>query len=605
MTIRIDAGTEVAPFAHFWGSTGFTPASLLLTPMMRQTLQYVGGVARKGVLHIRIHYLLELVSAKNLGTDRPLYDWSDLDRGLDLLVENGLRPFFELMGNPGHYWTDYTDRTQLEAWKRLVRDLALHCIDRYGADEVRGWYFETYNEPDIPNGWWKHGDEALLNYYDACSEGLKEADPKLVFGGPGTCRQLSPTLKALLAHCDSGTNYFTGETGVRMDFLSVHEKGQDNSVMDLDIETDLLMRRTHDLIDYVAAHHPRLKDVPVMNNECDPQVGWSVPHTWRATSFYAAWVARLTDRHLREIRNDRAVPFVLLGNDNGFLGEWGVRSHLAAFFDKAAPVREENLPLLQRPGFELIKKPVFNLMTLLAMLGDRQVSAENLPGDGRGVMATRRGRQVALLVYHATDKVISSGEGEIDLRIDGLEDVPYRLAHWRLDESHGNPYAVWARSGKPWKIDADRLAAMRRVQEPALLEPIGDRKPAAGSLSLSFPLPLHGVSLILLTPEGAGSVAPVQDLRAEMYRGVTDRENVLLQWTDATGTGAFTLHTYEVLYAPTEGAPFVRVNEADLLDTTFMHVRDPNPDGGRYRIRAVDVWGNATEGDTPLVLPGV
>lgn len=600
--IRIDAATTVAPLPHFWESTGFTPATLLLTPEMRQTLQYIGGVARKGIKYVRIHWLLELVSAKNLGTDAPIYDWSRLDEGLDLLIDNGLRPFFELMGNPSGYWTDWQDKTQIEAWARLVRDLALRYIERYGLEEVRTWYFETWNEPDIPNGWWKHGDAALLNYYDACSEGLKQADPKLVFGGPGTCRQLSDTLKALLAHCDNGTNVLTGETGVRMDFISVHEKGMDSSSEDLDPDTGDVMQRTQALIDYIAEHHLRLKDVPVMNNECDPQVGWADIHTWRGKPYYAAWVANLTARHLGEIRNGRGVDFSLLGNDNGFLGGWGKRTQLALFGKKEQ---------IEAGRFELLKKPVLNLMTFLAMLGDTQIGAavdgvaleDGAPPAGPiGVIASRREEQIALLVYHSRDKIMSDGQAPVQLTIAGLEEATYRVAHWRLDEEHGDSFGAWARSGKPWEVHAERLAATRAHQEPALIAEPADATAAGGALSLAFDLPLHGTSLILLTPDPKRPPAPVTGLRAETYQGLTERENVLLRWDDASGEGVFGLRTYEVLYAPTGNDPFERVNEQDLLDTTYLHVRAPNPEKGHYMIRAVDQWGRASDTIQQLTL---
>ena len=69
----------------------------------------------------------------------------------------------------------------------------------------------------------------FLNYYDACSEGLKEADERLKFGGPGgSCRipskGHSPICWALLNHCIRGRNFFTGKTGSRLDFISFHKK---------------------------------------------------------------------------------------------------------------------------------------------------------------------------------------------------------------------------------------------------------------------------------------------------------------------------------------------------------------------------------------------
>ena len=67
----------------------------------------------------------------------------------------------------------------------------------------------------------------FLNYYDACSEGLRAASGLLRFGGPGdSCHPPphSPYCWALLQHCYNGTNFFTGETGVRIDYIALHKK---------------------------------------------------------------------------------------------------------------------------------------------------------------------------------------------------------------------------------------------------------------------------------------------------------------------------------------------------------------------------------------------
>lgn len=67
----------------------------------------------------------------------------------------------------------------------------------------------------------------FLNYYDACSEGLRAASSLLRFGGPGdSCHSPphSPYCWAMLQHCYNGTNFFTGETGVRIDYIALHKK---------------------------------------------------------------------------------------------------------------------------------------------------------------------------------------------------------------------------------------------------------------------------------------------------------------------------------------------------------------------------------------------
>ena len=89
MEIQIDVAKIVGPLDHFWQSTGFTPANLLLNADMQQAAAYLGGVPHGGITFVRIHYLLELVKAEGLGNDDPIYDWSRLDVALDALVHNG------------------------------------------------------------------------------------------------------------------------------------------------------------------------------------------------------------------------------------------------------------------------------------------------------------------------------------------------------------------------------------------------------------------------------------------------------------------------------------------------------------------------------------
>jgi L-iduronidase len=148
-TITVDAGRVLGPLPKFWRCTGFTPAELLLLPEMRQTLSFLGAVPNRGLEFVRVHYLLDLIVAKRTGATIA-YDWALFDEALAAIVERGLRPFFELMGNPSNLFDDFSDMEQVRAWRDLVAELASRCIARYGRDEVRAWWFETWNEPDLP-----------------------------------------------------------------------------------------------------------------------------------------------------------------------------------------------------------------------------------------------------------------------------------------------------------------------------------------------------------------------------------------------------------------------------------------------------------------------
>ena len=577
------------PVGVEWRWTGFTPGALLLGDDMKQTLRYLGSIPRGGVNYIRIHYLLELVTVKNPAGEHPVYDWSRLDEGFDVLVENNLTPFVELMGNPSGYFTDFKDPVQKKAWKQFVRDLALHFMERYGREAVEKWYFETWNEPDL--GWWTQDDEAFLIYYDGCSEGLKEANPKLRFGGPGTAQNLHSRLTKLLAHVDQGTNHYTVEKDVRMDFLSVHEKGAWFSIHDIPIPPEEMVLRTRKLLDYLKEHHPRLLSLPLMNNECDPQVGWKDPHTWRATPFYPAIMTKGLLVNMKSLVDEDGCNFVVFGNDNGFLGDWGQRTQLTRFARKGKEDWQ----------FDLIKKPALALMTGLSLLGDERVPSD-AEGDGSLFgLATTLGDEGACAVTCRVDNRPRMGDRAAPVRQvwQGLEPGAYTRVVYRIDEDHGNPYRVWEEDqplfpGKGRLPSVEMLKAMREQQE---LTPVGEPESievgADGMWEEIVNLPLPGVHFtMLLRKEAFDPPAAIARLRAEPYHGVNDPENVLLSWKPLESRS---IRDAIVEWRSGPNAEWEKIPHPPLLDGSLVHIREPVVGGAEYRVRVVDVWGREGE----------
>jgi L-iduronidase len=605
MDITVNVAESLGPLRHFWQSTGFTPANLLLNADMQQAMAYVGGVPHGGITWVRIHYLLELVMAEDLETETPTYDWSRLDTALDALVRHGLKPFFELMGNVGGYFTDYTDEAQAAAWRRLVCDLALHLIARYGQREVRSWLFETWNEPDV--GFWQQSDEAFCTYYDACAAGLHDADPVLRLGGPGTCRDLSSTLKAFLAHCDTGTHALTGEEAAVPAFLSVHVKGVRSHPEDLTPNTMSIVEREAGIVDYIREHHPRLASLPFINNECDPQVGWGTIHTWRARPYYAALAVKVINQHLVKLVDEKGVDYSLLSNDNGFLGAWGHRTLLARFgetdhIDHGQAEGKRDAPRFEEdPGrrrFELVKKPIFDVMTLLALLGDERCAVEGAGDVAQplGVIATRRGAsQVAVLIYNSEDKIMRSGSTSVTLRLEGVPFESAALAYYRIDENHGDPFTVWEAMGAPDSPTEAQYAEIRAHQELTPMAPAHAVTVENGTLVTSFAQPLPGVTLVLLSARPEDAPKPVKHLRFEHYEGMTGKNEVLVMWE---GLDSRVLRTYEVLFATDKDGPYRRINTTDQVDTAFLHVRDV--ERGFYSVRAVDYWNRYGDAADPV-----
>jgi L-iduronidase len=598
-TVTIGLTKAVGPQKAFWRSTGFTPAELLLLPEMQQTLDYLAALPNRGVEYLRVHYLLNLVRAQP-GATGTVYDWSVLDEALDVMVERRMKPFFEIMGNPSDTFDDFENMDQIRRWRDLTSQLAARYQRRYGVDEVRSWYFESWNEPDLP--WWPWGERGYMNYYDACVEGLAAVDPVLRIGGPGTARPLSAMFKAFVAHCDTGTNCLTGATGVRLDFISVHEKGAKKHAEDLTPHSLGIIEREMAAVNYLRAHHPRLASLPFTNNECDPQVGWIIPHTWHALPYFAGLIVKIIDQHQRLMIDAEAVNYGVLSNDNGFIGRWGHRTHLAYFGGreiKAAQAEHRYDPeafsairATDQP-FDLVKKPGLTVMELLSVLGpDRAMVSADPPLqpdlDGLGVMATRWGdTQVAALLYNSVDRIWQSGACSVSLAIEGLKPGRYVLGLFRLDDDHGTAFWEWERLDAPDTPTAAELAAMRKVEDIRLADLA--RFETLDGLAVSAPLhlPLPGVALALIEPDDGALPPDITHLTGRPHRGINGTDDLLLTWRAGDW---HRLQRFDVLYSALAEGPFEVLNPEPLMSSVFLHANRPGP--GVYAVRARSLAGD-------------
>nr|XP_006011505.1 PREDICTED: alpha-L-iduronidase [Latimeria chalumnae] len=429
--IIVDASKPERELKHFWKSTGFCPplphnkADLYdLSKDQQLNLAYISSVPHNGIDQVRVHWLLELITLSVVNGDFQ-YNFTKLDYFIDLLWKNGLKPAFELMGSPSGYFTSFEDKKQVIEWKNLITILAKRYIDRYGLEYVSTWNFETWNEPD-------HHDfdnvtmtvEGFQNYYDACSEGLREASPLLRFGGPGgSCHfpPRSPICWGLLSHCHNGKNFFTGETGVRLDYISIHKKGGGRSyyILEQEIET----------IQQIQKMFPDFKNIPIYNDEADPLVGWSKPQSWRADVTYAAMVIKVIAQHqnLLIANPNNTINYTLLSNDNAFL------NYHPHYFTQRTLTARFQMNNTKPPYVQMVRKPVLTVMGLLALLGEMQISADvfinGKPANWNsslGVIASVHNPsviyssdtwQATVLIYCSEDNQTSSSSGFLTVNL--------------------------------------------------------------------------------------------------------------------------------------------------------------------------------------------
>ncbi|KAM5338711.1 alpha-L-iduronidase isoform 2-T2 [Glossophaga mutica] len=595
--VRVDAAGALRPLRPFWRSTGFCPPlphnradQYDLSWDQQLNLAYVGAVPHGGIEQVRTHWLLELITARRLAGQGLSYNFTHLDGYLDLLRENQLLPGFELMGSPSGHFTDFEDKWQVFEWRELVSLLARRYIDRYGLEHVSKWNFETWNEPD-------HHDfdnvsmttQGFFNYYDACSEGLRAASPALRLGGPGDSFRpppRSPLSWGLLEHCLRGTNFFTGEVGVRLDYIALHKKGAGSSIYILEQEKAVVRQ--------IAELFPSFADTPVYNDEADPLVGWSLPQRWRADVTYAAMVVKVIAQHqdLLVANSSSSVRYALLSNDNAFLSY-----HPHPFAQRTLTARFQ-VNNTRPPHVQLLRKPVLTAMGLLALLDEEQLWAQ-VSQDGAvldanhtvGVLASAHRPAGAADAWRATVLVYASDDTHahanrsvaLTLRLHGVPPGPGLVyVTLYLDNQLCSPHGEWQRLGRPVFPSPEQFRRMRAAEDPVATAP--RPFPASGRLTLRPKLSLPSLLLVHVCARPEEPPGQVTRLRAlPLTRG-----QLLLVWSDER-MASKCLWTYEVQFS-LDGQGYAPVSGRPSTFNLFVFSPDTAVVSGFYRVRAVDYW---------------
>ena len=126
---------------------------------------------------------------------RIVYNFQYVDELFDKMLEIGIRPFVEFGFCPGDlaseketifWWKAHgAPPKDYDKWGQLIDKTVRHWVDRYGIDEVRKWYFEVWNEPNL----WPffHGTKSqYFELYKVTAEAIKKIDGGLRVGGPAT-----------------------------------------------------------------------------------------------------------------------------------------------------------------------------------------------------------------------------------------------------------------------------------------------------------------------------------------------------------------------------------------------------------------------------------
>lgn len=184
--------------------------------------------------YIRMHGLLtdDMAVYTEDGKGNSQYNYMYIDPLFDYLLSIGIKPFVELgfmpnalaSGSQTIFWWkgNVTPPKDYKKWEDFIRNLTQHFTDRYGVDEVKTWYFEVWNEPNLSPGFWSGTQEDYFKLYKYSVQGVKSVNADCKVGGPGTAG----------AAWESEMIEYCTKNNLPIDFISTHSYGVKQGFLD-------------------------------------------------------------------------------------------------------------------------------------------------------------------------------------------------------------------------------------------------------------------------------------------------------------------------------------------------------------------------------------
>ena len=449
MTATFTSRLSATPTAlrHAWEHTvGSGHAVLALRADWQEQLRRCHD--ELGFRYVRFHGLL----SDDLGTliehqGKPLYSFFNANCICDFLLSIGMKPFVELGFMPEMLASgremvfkrrgNVTPPASHDAWATLIRTLVSQWVDRYGIDEVRQWFFEVWNEPNIPVFWTGTRDEYFM-LYGHTVRAIKSVDASLRVGGPATAK--AAWIEELLDYCKKNS--------IALDFISTHIYPTDPLGFEGADTEEQLANSPRDLLrDRAKAVHEHARDRPVYFTE------WNISsnprdhyHDEPFAATYAAKIALETD------------PFV-----DGY-----------SFWTFTDIFEENYFPSIPyHGGFGLLNlygvpKPVYRAFQLLHALG-----TERFPVVGThetvDTWVVRKGSSITVFLTNHAQPSHAIVNQVVEVRLADAA-APLAASIERVDEDHANPRRWWREMGEPEYLSRSQVeqleAASRLVKEP-------------------------------------------------------------------------------------------------------------------------------------------
>lgn len=459
--------------------------------------QLTTAVDELGFRYLRFHAIFHDVfkTVTRDAAGQLVFDFTNIDKLYDALLARRIKPFVELgftplalktSDNKIFYWEGNTSHPEPAGWVALIEAFTRHLLQRYGAAEVRSWYFEVWNEPNLDGFWEKADQAAYFDLYTRTAKAIKAIDPALRVGGPSTAG--AAWVPEFLAHAKA--------TSSPVDFVTTHTYGVDHGYLDEFGVEDRMLSPNPDAI---------VGDVRRVRQQIEAS------HLPGLPLFFTEWSTSYNPRDLvHDSYMSAAYVLTKLKQTQGLVQHMSYWTYTDLFEEPGPPDApfHGGFGLMTREG---IRKPVWFAYKYLAALRGREV-----PTTDAFTWAATDGEQLQALVWdwRNTGQKVSNrsffgkpqpardvGSATVELR--HLKPGRYQLTQHRTGYLANDAHTPYLTMGSPKHLDDAQLARLQGLtaDRPEITREI--RVGATGTASLSLKLRSHDVVLLSLKKVGS------------------------------------------------------------------------------------------------------
>ncbi|MEO7099781.1 MAG: glycoside hydrolase [Luteolibacter sp.] len=388
---------------------------------------------------------------------KPEYNWQYIDELFDFLHSIGMKPFVELGFMPGgmasgsktiFWWKgNVTPPSDMNKWADLVRAFTEHERDRYGDAEVRTWYFEVWNEPNLTNGFWAGTQQQYFDLYAATARAIKGVSPDYKVGGPGTAG--CGWIPEFLGFCQTNQ--------VPLDFVSTHTYGVESGFLD---ETGTagtaLSRNPNSIFGEVKEVRGVIAKSPTPKLELH-FTEWSSSYTpsdpFHDSYHSAAYI-------LDKLKN--------CGDAAQSMSYWTFTD----IFEESAPRWQAFHGGFGMMNYQDIKKPSYFAYQFLNRLGATELKSSDpsswiCTDSSGGVQAlvwdftnTFPGKETINQIFYKRD-LPAQPKGGVALNLSHLPAGKYAMETYKVGYRVNDPYATYRDLGAPPQLTKDQVAKIK------------------------------------------------------------------------------------------------------------------------------------------------